>query len=375
MPSRRAARTRLLAAALSLAAACASGRGSRPARDGTLAAGWERHRFEVPRHGALLLAIPPGWTATQGTEGEDGAAGVAAVRLESPGREFAALLTPLWNPGEPEGAEARAHAALLFAEMGRRTALAGSVEREIPLQELRGGGDGDVTGFWFAATDRALLGREPGPDEWRHVLQGAAAVGPVILAFTLLDNGPGPHRAHLLDVVRSARHEGGDEQEETAEIDPVPGARTLPLRVAAPGKSWSVLVDLPGFRIGVRRAAQGRAALVLGIDPQTDLVASITVRAAGSAKDAAACRDADMSALSLARPDVAGLRVAAGDPAARAWYTVPAGADGPAQTNAHAFLHRDGLCANVHVSKIQPDAGDAARIEAILSSVRFGEDL
>ena len=31
-------------------------------------------------------------------------------------------------------------------------------------------------------------------------------MGPVILAFTLLDNGAGPQRDEVLDLVRGARH-------------------------------------------------------------------------------------------------------------------------------------------------------------------------
>ncbi len=59
------------------------------------------------------------------------------------------------------------------------------------------------------ATDREPPGREKGPDEWRHVLQGAAAAGPVFVVFTLLDDEPGPHRAEFLATIGGARHEEG----------------------------------------------------------------------------------------------------------------------------------------------------------------------
>jgi hypothetical protein len=371
MAPRSAAGTRVLAAAVAALAACASARTAAPKRSGPdLAPGWTRRSFDVRDRGRIVLGIPPGWKVSEAEQGE---AEMPAIRLESPGATFSALLTPLWNPGEPGPADARAETAQLFAEIGRRKALAGSVERDIRLEELSGA---DVKGFWFTATDGDLAGREPGPDEWRHILQGAAALGPVILAFTLLDNGPGPHRAALLEIVRTARHEGGGEADAAAEIEPVPDARTVPLRVAVPGKSWAVLVDLPDFRIGVRKARPGRGALVVGIQPGTQIVASVALRAAAGAKDAAGCRDADMASLAHARPEIADLRVEQAQAVARATYTIDVGGDGPvAQANAHAFLHRDGLCANVHVSKAEAGPGDAALIEAILSSVRFGEDL
>jgi hypothetical protein len=45
------------------------------------------------------------------------------------------------------------------------------------------------------------------------------------------------------------------------------------------------------------------------------------------------------------------------------------------QDHAHAFVFREGVCGNVHVSKAEPEPEDAARIERILATVRFGEDL
>lgn len=366
--------SRALAAAAALLCACASARHARTAPPQPGTPGWTRAAFPVQDHGKLVLSLPPGWMAKEGERGEGGA---PAIRIDGAGGTFSALLTPLWNPGEPEGPQARIDTAQLFAEIARRNALAGSVEREIPLQELSGA---DVKGFWFTATDRELVGREPGPDEWRHVLQGAAAVGPVLLAFTLLDNGPGPQRRQLLEVVRAARHAGEGEPEATLEVEPIPEGRTVPLRVAWPGKSWAVLVDLPGFTAGARKGGDWRGPFVLGVHPATGIVVSVSILPAGDAADAAACRDEAMAAIASAIPDVREVR-SAGDPraggpaAARAAYTIVAKEDGIVQGNAHVFLERDGLCANVHVSKASPEAGDWDRIAEILATVRFGEDL
>jgi hypothetical protein len=370
MPGRRApARLTAFAAALVLlAAGCASSRAAAPAReqDDALAPGWTRRAFPVREEGRVILALPPGWTATEGEEGE---ASAPAIRLERSGERFQAVLTPLWNPGEPETAEARADTAQLFAEIARRKALAGSAEAEISLEELKGGG---VKGFWFTATDRDLAGRAPGPDEWRCILQGAAAVGPVLLAFTLLDDGPGPQRAQVLEVVRSARFVADGEPDEAARLEPMPGVRTVPLRVAWPGRSWAVLVDLPAFTMGARRDA-GDGPYVVGFHEATGIVASVAIRPAGRAGDAAACLDAALAAVRGAYPAAAAtIRTAAVGPAARAAYTVEG--DVP-HANAHAFLHREGLCVDVHVSKADPEPVDAERLEAILATVRVAEDL
>jgi len=367
MASRHAlARCTPLATALALLGACASARPA--AHAASIPPRWTRRAFEVPDHGTLVISIPPGWTASEGEEGESA---VAAIRLAAPGHRFAALLTPLWNPGEPEAAEARADTAQLFADIARRKALDGSLEREIPLAELSGPG---VKGFWFTATDRELVGREPGPEEWRSILQGAAAVGPVLLAFTLLDDGPGPQRSLFLELVRTARHEArdGDERDALGELEPVPGGLTVPLRIAWPGKTWSVLVDLPGFEVGARKADEGRGPFVVGLHPATGIAASVTLAPSAASKDAEGCRDEALAVIAGHVPNLANVH----HEGARVTYTiVGAAGEGVVETHAHAFLHRDGLCANAHASKMAPAPEDAARIEAILSSFRFGEDL
>lgn len=188
----RAGRQVALAVAAVLGA-CATARAPAPAAP-------ERRAFAVPGDGALEIAIPPGWVAL--AERREPPA-PPTIRLEPPGGGFVALLTPFWSPQAPDDAGARAETAQLLAELARREALAGALEREVALEELVGEG---VHGFWFAVTDRALVDAEPGPDEYRHLLQGAAAVGRLLVAFALLDQGPGPHRAALLEVVRGARH-------------------------------------------------------------------------------------------------------------------------------------------------------------------------
>jgi len=324
----------------------------------------------VPGHGAIELAVPAGWTAEPGPEG---APGPPTIRLGQHGASFVALLTPFWSPGEPGDEAARGDAAQLFAELARRNALEGSAEQELPLQELAGEG---VHGFWFAATDRTLQGKEPGPEEWRHVIQGAAAVGPLVLAFTLLDNAEGPQRGALLELVRGARYlPGGEEPGEAMELDP--DVRTVPLRVGIGGRPWAVLVDLPGFRMFKPQTSDdGASVLVLGQDPASGVVASVILRPAGAARDAAACREADLPRIRVAAPELAELRLASAGPAARASYALERpGAGAVREEHGHAWLQREGLCANVHLSKMAPVPEDAEVMERILASVRFGEDL
>jgi hypothetical protein len=379
MIAARAPLARPAALALALAAAGCAGAKAHP---GSPPPALDRIAFEVPGHGALEIAVPSGWTAKL-EAGEPPAP--RTIRLGGPGEAFVAFIAPFWNPGEPEDASARADNAQLLAELARRGALAGSVEREIPLEELVGDG---VHGFWFSATDRELVGKEPGPGEWRHLLQGAAAVGPLVIAFTLLDNAPGPQRELLLAVVRGARHvagaavdaaggEGDEDGDEGEGPEADPGASTVPLRVEVRGKTWTVLVDLPGFRMfKPRTATEGVEALVVGHDPESGVVASVMLRGAERARDAAACRDADLAKIRGAHPGLGEVRLSDSGGAARALYTLPEnGGKAVPQLHGHAWLYRDDVCANVHVSKAAPEEGDAAALERILESVRYGADL
>jgi hypothetical protein len=373
MPPSRSTAPRVLAALLVLLAGCA---GARAPRSGEAPAPpqppEDRRAFAIAGGGALELALPPGWSA------EEAGAGPAApttIRLEAPGAAFVALLTAFRSPGDGADHGGAAATAQLFAELARRNALAGSVEQEIPLEELVGDG---VRGFWFSATDRELAGREPGPDEWRHVLQGAAAVGPVVLAFALLDDAPGPHRGELLELVRGARHLPDGER-----ADPGPdhgreldrGARTVPLRIAVPGKAWTILVDLPGFLMFRQRATE-EGVLVVGQHPEEGLVASVLVRAARGADDASTCRAADLGKIRAALPELADLRLATAHGAARAAYAVPRLRGlRLREEHAHAWVLREGVCANLHVFTTEPGPGYEDRIERILASIRFGEEL
>jgi hypothetical protein len=366
-----------VALGLAAAAGCAGPRrAAPPATVPAGPAGAERRAFAIPGHGAIELPVPRGWVAEAAHP--DGS-GPVTIRLEQPGGSFVALLTPFFNPGDGEGQPNGPDTARLFADLARRNAMPGAVEAEVPLQRLAG--PGGVSGFWFAATDRSLAGREPGPEEWRHVVQGAAAVGPLVVAFTLLDNADGPQRETVLEIIGGARHLDRAAPQADArrvpELEPDPEARTVPLRVEVAGKAWAVLVDLPGFHMfKPRRSDDGTGVLVLGEDPRSGVIASVILRPAAGAQDAGACRDTDLPRIRDAAPELAELRVVSTGASARASYVLAAPGGAPSrQRHGHAWLEREGICANVHVSKVDPDAGDGAQMERILASVRFGEDL
>jgi hypothetical protein len=368
------------AAAVALTLTCTDTRG----RGGGGRAEPPRRSIVVPGAGALEVAVPPGWDVREG-DGDE--ASGHAVELAPAGKPFVALLSPVVNP-QARATEEGADTAQMFVELSRRKASETAVEQEIPLMELVG--EGGVHGFWFGVTDRAMEGKEPQAGEYRHLVQGAAAVGPLLVAFTLLDNGPGPHRKQLLDLVRTARFvgkeggarprtpspAGGGTRPPAEGFEPDPDAVTVPLVVEDAARRVSALVDLPGFTMFKPRTSEdGKGLVVLGQHPDTGIVASMILRDAPG-QDARACRDDALARIRKATPEVADVKTSDRAGLARASYTLAQlGGEKLAQRHAHAFAARNGVCVNLHLSKADPDAGDAARFEEILRTLRFGEAL
>jgi len=348
-------------------------------------------RLEAPGRGAIVLEVPDGWKVAT-APGLDPSAPVV-MRLEPPGGKAQGVVSFIAT-GEAEDGIEPAEAARLFTLMARRKALGTEGEASAPLEELRGA---RAIGYWFVATDPTPPAPpEPGaPHAFRNLLRGAAAVGRLVVTFTLLDDGPGPEREALLGMIRGAREAADDEpgrplRGEEAEagapaepgaapgalrFEPDPEAATEPLQVLPPDVPFTVLVDLPGFTMFRPRPAEdGEGVLVLGQAPESGLVASVTVAPAGDAADARACRAAKLARLRASAPDLRELAEADAGASARASYALEELRGRPIrQRHAHAFFQRDGACVDVHVSKADPDAEDVARMERILASIRFGE--
>jgi hypothetical protein len=359
---------RILAVAAGCALACARGQHVPSAPP----SGPKEHVVELPGHGGLAFDLPSGWEVRPGEPQEER----RTVELGPEDRRFVALLTVFPNRPEAPGADPL-DTARLFAELARRSAVPGAVEGEVPLIELAGPA---ARGYWFEATDASLEGKAAGADEYRHLVQGAAVVGDLLLAFTLLDNAPGPQRQALLELVRGARPvgaaAGGGEAPGglAGALVPDPQAETVPYVARDAAGKVSVLVDLAGFRMFQPQAnADGSATAVVGEDPQGGVVVSIILRAV-SGVDAAGCRGRDLADLRKAVPGLTGIATEEVRGQARLRYEVPAGQGAPArQLHAHAFLARDGVCVNLHLSKANPGPEDAARLSRILDSLRFGE--
>ncbi|MGC4000198.1 MAG: hypothetical protein QM767_23275 [Anaeromyxobacter sp.] len=367
----------LRSATLALAALALACAGVRPAGAPSL----ERRSFQVEDRGALEVGIPAGWSVRE-VEGSGQLPG-STLELAPRDRAFVLHLTPLANPAQ--GATAGADAAQVMAELARRSASESAVEREIALQELRG--QAGVHGYWFAVTDRTMEGRTAKPEEFRHLLQGAASVGDLIVVFTLLDNAEGPQREQVLELVRGARQLGGEParaggagaDREAGPADGLerdPGAATEPAVLGTGDGKVTALVDLPGFTLyKPRLASDGGSALLVAEQPGEGLVASLLLTRQEGASDARSCRDQALDRIQRAEPGVEALERSERAGAARATYAVHE-AGGGTLHHAHAFLQRDGVCVSVHVSAGgQTTRQQQQRLERILASLRLSEVL
>jgi len=342
-----------------------------------------RRAFPVLDQGALSLEIPPGW-GVKVLEVEPGTA--TSIRLDPPGGG-ALFVAPVFSP-EADGSVLEA--AALFTEMARRKALRTNGGAEVLTAIVRGAA-GEEIGYWFLAADAAYAPPEPGQERYRNILRGAVAAGRLLVTFTWFDDAASPARDQVIALVRGARHEAATARAAAPapaaaaaeggaapfELTHDPEAATVPLAVREPGGDFTVLVDLPGFKLyAPRPTPDGAGHLVLGEHPEDGIVVSVQIGPAGGAAEPRACRDRKLARLRQAVPDLSEVRTAEAGEASRLSYALRElrGRE-IRQEHAHAFLQRAGRCVDVHASKADPEPADAAKLERILATVRFAASL
>lgn len=134
-------------------------------------------RYELPNRDTLELTLPAGWL-----DHVEQPAGGGPPTIEitiGEGGERQVFVTPEW--AEPTAKEVRELPALRDAirDAAERTRPE-AVESVLEVRQLNGA---NGTGYYFAATER-----NPGPDEFKFMSQGALQVGTLTLWFTILTN-------------------------------------------------------------------------------------------------------------------------------------------------------------------------------------------
>jgi hypothetical protein len=207
--------------------------------------------------------------------------------------------------------------------------------------------------------------------------------GPLLLAFSLLDDGDGPQRPLALALVRGATHRPAPRRPPEPPGQPIgrghgdPSTWAVrggePLELGLPGKAWSLLLDLPGWRVAEPlRRLDGSGVSAIGQRVTDGLILSAVLADSQGRRSAEGCRDPDWSRIrTLDGVGEARLEADAGE--ARAWYTVHD--EGLPTRHLSAWRYRDGACLHLHLSLPAVEPGVDASLEKALGVARYGEAL
>ncbi|MGH2609325.1 MAG: hypothetical protein ACRDHF_09585, partial [Tepidiformaceae bacterium] len=168
-------------------------------------------------------------------------------------------------------------------------------------------------------------------------------------------------------VLAAAAH--GDGQTGSGDV-----GREATVRVGYPGKAWRLAIDLPGHRMAPPRIAADNSLLVaLGEFGDAGFVVSVTLETLPEAHSARDCiehyRKLTRGRSAVSRASVKSL----GHPVATVVrYTLEGSQDGGFhQKHFNAYLHHDGYCIDVHLSKDACLTHEEARLQDAVRSIRL----
>ncbi len=152
-------------------------------------------RISIPDRDDLVLSIPAGWKTEVHSSRPDLPPTIGMTSGKQ--NEVMILITPAWPASAaagPPGAEEIRKLVQDAADAVKSRA----VESTLPLNELDAPG---MLGFYVTATDR-----EPEPDGFKYLTQGAIGFGELRVTFTILLNGePKVVTEQALQVLRNMR--------------------------------------------------------------------------------------------------------------------------------------------------------------------------
>jgi tetratricopeptide (TPR) repeat protein len=148
------------------------------------------------------------------------------------------------------------------------------------------------------------------------------------------------------------------------------------MRVSLQGKSWSVVVDLPGFEITQNGAKQGGRRYLVGSNEKTGVVFSVTLERVQKPPDPAECREfldgrgrnaaSEWGARNVKRSEASSMAVLE--------YVIPEDHGVPLQQgNLFACTVKEDVFVDFHLSKVEYKPENRKLFDAILQTVHFQE--
>jgi hypothetical protein len=150
----------------------------------------------TPR-GSIVLSVPAAWFEEIVRAGADIP---PTIRLRPPGGggiPFLVLITPIWS-NKPDSLPPTPESTRAIAANSAKSVQPKALERDLPLREFNGA---EALGYYFSATDA-----NPPKGEYKFLTQGAARLGDLQIAFTILSNDEtGTIAGKALEMLKSMR--------------------------------------------------------------------------------------------------------------------------------------------------------------------------
>jgi len=289
----------------------------------------------MPDGGRLAFTLPESWRITTQAIGVAIKIELAPAPAESGDFLIVLAIIPVMSDSGPSSPQELRAAVLRSGEEKLNAALQDAIE----LTEVRGD---HVYGYIYHLTDR---NPEKGPDDYREAHQGMLRIGEYAASVTILthsEDSATPERA--IATLRSI----------TPEV--VGFGRTADgsiYRLAAPGRTWSVQIDLTGFDIQAEGALEDDLGkMVRAKNGKRDIVVSVFLEKEPSLQTAEECRAyywAKDQSSPIAKDDVR--LTERGELRVVEWTVKKFMGQRVNQRNLKAFLAHEGYCVDVHISK------------------------
>jgi hypothetical protein len=146
-------------------------------------------------------------------------------------------------------------------------------------------------------------------------------------------------------------------------------------RLRLPDKSWTLLIDLPGFVLDEQWPGRtGTRRMIRAHDPDTGVIVSAFLERNPELASKEQCRDLYWAKLQKSPFTHTDVTMPARGSMAMVRAMISEAQGRPVrQQNVHAHLFRDGVCMEIHLSKVRYEPDDERLFDAVLRTVRFAD--
>jgi hypothetical protein len=338
----------LAAAALSVCTSGfdAAGEGKPPAL--------EARSFAVPGHGSLALPVPAAWKQEVNQPPTDPSPTITFSPAS--GDDFKVLVTPLWSPtNDPNFNKPQAVRRLIDNET--RKMLPSAVEKELAVKEFKGAAG---TGYYYLATDKA-----PKPGEYPYMVRALAGAGDLLLSVTVLCRAK--DSPAIADTLRALQQAAPHKKAEDS---------LATYAIVVPGEGWRISFDSPALAETPAFRKNGASDYAFRGNSGRFNISIFVETPQGPGKTPKACHDFYWPKASR-NPLIAKDTVAASHTPEyyRVQYDIVTDLLGRAvrQKNVNYYLAFRGRWIDVHISIMEPVAGDEKVFAAFDKSLRCGD--